>query len=392
MAITDRGALWLVILAATLALGSCSGQGSSRPKASTSTTGQQLDWKRIDSAATFRSIVGIDSSEPSPHLTTAGAKDGKPFVGYVVEGTLTEIPFRNEGARGGGLRAMTDDGSSFWVTDVTDPRSGEPARLWHGYSDPPDPNIISPTTEESALHTITGLQPAWLAPLSTSEDFGVIGVVREKDRWRVHGWLADGKLAQLDERPPLYLRSRPSSERLLTGMTQGSMLAAGDLTDGEPDSSRTPQVRTLDLNYGPERKSKWKSHPLNPVPDGLTDIATWEIGWQLAGHKDLAPVVYDFDEGDGEAIDMPSTRLDPDHPAVFVALNVGSSPILATQSVDAPTVWFKADGRWRDIPAPEGRLEAIEFTGEELYLLVDGSIWHTRAPAELRAVTSRTGD
>lgn len=324
---------------------------------------------------------------PPPHLTAVGVKDGKPLIGYVVDGELTEIPFRSEGARGGGLRAMTDDGANISVTDDTDPRAGEPARLWNGYSDPPDPNIISPMTEEEALRTTAGLQPVWLAPLSTSEDFGVIGVVRENDRWRVHGWLADVKLAQLDEGARLYLRGTPSSERLLTGMSEGLMIAAGEVTGGVLDTSRTPQVWTLEANYGPERKSTWMNVPLDPVPDGVTDIAAWESGWQLAGHKDLAPVVYDFDEGDGETLDVPSTRLDPDHPGVFIYLNVGAPPILATQSVDGSKVWFKADGRWRDIAAPEGRLQGVEFAGEELYLLIDGSIWHTQAPAELLATT-----
>lgn len=389
LSLIGRSGLRLLVIVTSLALGSCVSQGASPPKDVESTRGQHFDWKRIDSDGTFRSIEAINSADPPPHLTAAGVKDGKPLIGYIVEGTLTEIPFRNKGARGGGLRAMTNDGSNFWVTDVTDPRSGEPARLWHGYSDPPDPDLVSPTTEDKALRTATGLQPVWLTPLSTSEDFGVIGVVREKDRWRVHGWLMDFKMAQLDAGSRLNVRGTPSNERLLTGITQGSMLAAGDVTDGEPDSSRAPQVWTLDLNYGPERKSRWKNRPLDPVPDGLTDIATWEIGWQVAGHKDLAPVAYDFDDGDGEPIDMPSTRLDPDHPGVFIVLNVDAPPVLATQSVGGNKVWFKADGRWHDIAAPEGRLQAIEFAGEEFYVLVDGSIWHTQAPAELLAKQPR---
>ena len=385
MSIVGRRGLWLVIFATTVLLGSCSGQDSSPHKDGTSS--QQFDWNRIDGGGRFRSIEAINSMAPPPHLTAVGVKDGKPLIAYVVDGELTEIPFRSEGARDGGLRAMSDDGANISVTDDTDPRSGEPARLWNGYSDPPDPDIISPMTEEEPLRTATGLRPVWLTPLSTSEDFGVIGVVRDKDRWRVHGWLSDVTLAQLDEGAPLFLRGTPSNERLVTGITQGSMVAAGDLNSGGADSGGAPQVWNLDLNYGPERKSRWNQLPLNPAPDGLTDIASWEIGWQLVGHKDLAPVVYDFDDGDGETIDVPSTRLDPDHPGVFIYLNVGAPPILATQSVNGSKVWFNSDGRWRDIAAPEGRLQGVELAGEELYLLIDGSIWHRPAPAELLATT-----
>lgn len=385
LSIARRSRRWLLIIAITLALGSCSSEGSSSPKDVTSTTGQQLDWKRIDGDGTFRSIEGINSLEPPPHLTAVGVKGGKPLIGYVVDGELTEIPFRSDGARPDGLRAMTDDGMNISVTDDTDPRSGEPARLWNGSSDPPDPAIISPMTEEEALRTAAGLRPVWLAPLSTSEDFGVVGVVREQHRWRVHGWLVDMEWTQLDNRSPLYVRGTPSNERLLTGMTEASILAAGNLTDSESAAGSAPQVWALDMVSDAGQHGRWRNRPLDPIPDGLSDIDSWEVGWLLAGQTDLAPVVYDFDDGDGEPIDMPSTRLDPDHPAVFVALDVGSSPILATQSVDGPKVWFKADSRWRDIAAPQGRLQGIEFAGDELYVLVEGSIWHTKAPAELLA-------
>jgi len=231
MSIVGRRGPWLLIIATTLLLGSCSELASPPPEDATSN--QQMDWKRIGGGGAFRSIEAINSLAPPPHLTAAGVKDGKPFVGYVVGGELTEIPFRSEGASGDGIRAMTDDGANIAVTDDTDPRSGEPAHLWNGYSDPPDPDIISPFREMEALRTTAGLRPVWLAPLSTSEDFGVIGVVRANDRWRVHGWLVDVEWMHLDKRSPLYLRGTPSNERLLTGMTESSMLAAGDLTAGE---------------------------------------------------------------------------------------------------------------------------------------------------------------
>ncbi len=377
-----RIALRLAAAALVVVLGACSLLDSSSQDGA-STNDRQLGWKRVKSDGTFRSIEAINSSEPPPHLTAAGVDDGKPLIGYVVGGTLTKIPFRSKGARGGGLQAMTDDGSNYTATAVTDPESGKPARMWHGYSDPPDPNVISPTTEDKPLQTTSGLRPAWLAPQSTSEDFGVIGVVREEDRWRVHGWLADVDVTQQDAGPPLYMRTTPSSERLLAGMTEGSLLAAGDLTDDVSGTAHSPQAWTLDVVYGSPESSRWRRHPLDPVPDGLTDIATWELGWQLAGHKDLAPVVYDFDDNDGETVDVPSTRLDPDHPGVFLVLNVDAPPILATQSVDGSKVWFKDDGRWHHIAAPAGRLQGVELAGDELYLLIDGSIWHIEAPTEL---------
>lgn len=383
MSVARRGLSWLLAGAIAAALSSCAELRTAPPDGSRPTERQGAEWTRIETDGVFRSIEAINSEDPAPHLTAAGVRDGKPLVAYIVGGGMTEIPFRNGGARGGGLRAMTDDGQNYAVTDVTDPASGRPARMWHGYSDPPDPQVISPTEEDKPLSSTTGLRPLWLSPLSTSEDFGVIGVVRERDRWKVHGWLYDAEIAQLDVGAPLYLRDAPSSERLLTGITEGSLVAAGDLTDRVPGTGSEPQLWSLELNYGPERTSRWENMPLDPVPDGLTDISTWELGWQLAGHKDLAPVVYDYDDADGAPIAMPSTRLDPEHPGVFLVLELDAPPILATQSVDGPKVWFNADGRWRHIAAPEGRLQAIELAGYELYLLIDGSIWHMRAPDKL---------
>lgn len=376
-----RPGAWILSFTLALGLASCSSDVSAPPDGRRPER-QQVDWKRVHYEGTIRSIVGIGSIEPGPHLTAAGVRDGKPLVGYLADGKLTEIPFRNHHASAGGLRAMTDDGMNYAVSDVNDPRSGEPARMWVGTSAPPDPSVISPTTQFETLRSVSGRPAVWLDPLFTSEDFGVVGVVRENAGWQVHGWYIDAKVAQLDKGRPLYVRGTPSSARLLTGITESSLIAAGALTDAEPATKRTPQVWTLD-GYDPGERMQWSRHRLDPVPDRLTAISTWESGWLLAGERDLAPVVYDFDEGDGEAIDMPSTRLDPAHPGVFVALNVGSSPILGTQSVDGPRVWFKADGRWRALKAPAGRLQAVEFDGQELYLLVDGSIWHTEAPAEL---------
>jgi hypothetical protein len=116
---------------------------------------------------------------------------------------------------------------------------------------------------------------------------------------------------------------------------------------------------------------------MSSTPDEITDVAAWDLGWWVAGHRGLRPVVYDYDyPTDGARLPVPPTRLDPDHPAVYVAGIPAHSPmVLATQSADGPTVWVQQGKRWRRIPAPEGRLAAAHRVGDDVYVLIDGAVW-----------------
>jgi len=167
-----------------------------------------------------------------------------------------------------------------------------------------------------------------------------------------------------------YAANAAVTEAVGAENTVPASLVAGSLQDGELDGE-ADVLRTAE---------RWD---LASQPDGLTDLASWDLGWWVAGHKDLRPVVYDFDASDGANMAVPDTWLDPRHPAVYVARAPILAPmVLATQSRDGPTVWLRGKRRsWTRIPAPPGRLTAAEQNGDGIYVLVDGVLWYRPLPA-----------
>jgi hypothetical protein len=131
---------------------------------------------------------------------------------------------------------------------------------------------------------------------------------------------------------------------------------------------------------------RWQHHPTATVPDGLTDVASWDLGWWVAGHRDGRPVVYDFDSGGGAALPVPDTRLDPEHPLTVVAgIPVGGRPlVLATQTVDGPVVWVGEDTDRTRIPGTDGRLSAAQRVVDDVYVVVDGQLWVRTLPEAAR--------
>jgi hypothetical protein len=78
---------------------------------------------------------------------------------------------------------------------------------------------------------------------------------------------------------------------------------------------------------------------------------------------------------------MPDTRLDPDHPVVYVAgIPIGRSMVLATQSADGPTVWIQKGRAWLRIPAPVGKLLAASTSDDGVYVLIEGTLWFRSLP------------
>ncbi len=49
--------------------------------------------------------------------------------------------------------------------------------------------------------------------------------------------------------------------------------------------------------------------------------------------------------------------------------------VLATQSLDGPTLWVSRGRDWQRIAAPPGRLAAASVVGDGVYLLIEGSVW-----------------
>ena len=185
----------------------------------------------------------------------------------------------------------------------------------------------------------------------------------------------------MDRGHPLFVSAKPSSRSVLTGSTQSGAIVAGAISDQPNRPRASPQVWTIEDIGGAPTDGRWTRRPLAPTPDGLTDVASWEVGWWVAGHRNLRPVVYDFDSPTRGTIPMPDTRLDPDHPVVYVAgIPIGRSMVLATQSADGPTVWMHKGRDWLRIPAPAGKLSAASRNVDGLYLLIDGALWFRSLP------------
>jgi hypothetical protein len=88
----------------------------------------------------------------------------------------------------------------------------------------------------------------------------------------------------------------------------------------------------------------------------------------------------DYEKG-GASMPVPNTRLDPGHPVVYIAaIPIASPMVLATQSVDGPTVWAKRGRDWQRIAAPSGKLAAAQTARDGVYVLIDGALWFRGVP------------
>jgi hypothetical protein len=172
---------------------------------------------------------------------------------------------------------------------------------------------------------------------------------------------------------------------LLTATTEVQVVVAGTVSDRPRADGTAPEIWSL-YDTPEDSGGRWQRHPTATVPDGLTDVASWDLGWWVAGHRDGRPVVYDFDAASGAALPVPDTRLDPEHPLTLVAgIPVGERPlVLATQSVDGPAVWVDEGVGWSRTAVPPGRLSAAQRVEDSVYVVVDGALWFRALRAAAR--------
>ena len=332
----------------------------------------EAGWTRVDVGGTVRDVFGLDSGDPPPHLHAVGDDDGEPLLVDVTDGRARRLPDPAQGEGwtppDGGYQSVVGNGDLIALTGRAEPGV---LLLHHEW-------IASPPERLRDPH---GREASWLSPLLDGEEgLRVVGAVRVGDTWELHGWQAvgDDEWLALDHGRQLRLLAEPGAGTVLTGTTETTVVVAGQIAD---DSGR-PGVWSLS-DLPEESGGRWQHRPTETVPDGFTDIAYWDLGWWVAGHREGRPVVYDFDDpGGGVALPVPDTRLDPDHPLVLVAgVPVGRPLVLAAQSEDGPAVWVHEDGGWSRTRAPSGRLSAAQRVGDGVYVVVDGALWYRSLPA-----------
>jgi hypothetical protein len=194
-------------------------------------------------------------------------------------------------------RVRTDPG----VTEEHDVSSGKPATMWFGAF---NGGYFSPEAAQwEQIWDARGARPAWLSPLMDGEEnLRAVGAVRRNDRWELHAWQADEKWFALDRGSQLYVHGKPSAVSILTSSTEASVFVAGDISERSDGSGGTPQVWGIADEEGFDG-GRWTRLSLASRPDALTDIAQWDLGLWVAGHRHLRPVIYDHDDGEeGEVL------------------------------------------------------------------------------------------
>lgn len=336
-------------------------------------------WSPVHLDAEVRSIDGLGSA----YLLAAGADEGRPLLLRVTDGTAehlhTDMVDRYDGM---GLRGITGDGLNIAATGANPATAGRPATLWLG-------------DEYGEFWTGVpkdrqGRAPVWLEPsFDGEEDFRGVGVVRVGPEWRVHAWEAVDDWIAIDAGPQLYSREAPTADSLLVAETETSLVVAGDLADTPAASPGPPELWTIFSSYAYESDARWERVELSPVPDAITDLASWDIGFWVAGHDDLHPVLFDFDDTAGRPMDAPAVALDPRHPEVHLAsVPWDGRVVLALQTREGPSVFHRDAGRWTEVTAPEGRLEDAAVVDDLVYLLVDGRLWYRPLPVPKPAPTA----
>jgi hypothetical protein len=234
------------------------------------------------------------------------------------------------------------------------------------------PSDITPWRQ---LWDTPGVIPGWLSPVTDDEGaLRAVGAVLAEGRWELHEWEATGddKWFPLDRGHQLYVHAKPSSRSVLASSIETAVLVAGAVSDQPVGSGASPQAWWVDAAQGFDR-GRWTQLSMESTPDALTDVAQWALGRWVAGHRQLRPVVYDFDDLSGDEMPVPDTELDPDRPGVFVAgIPDKDSMVLATQSVDGPTLWVRRPGPGfgsRHRPAPS----AVQTVEGGVYLLINGA-------------------
>ena len=350
---------------------------SQQPATAASATSRAAGWHRVDVDGSVRVIT-------DGHCWTdtfaAGVRDGQALLLKITSGAAREVRGAFPSAHHNGLGGVVFNGDDVFVTEELDPARAKPATMWHGayYQ-----GYFSPErTPWEQIWDARGVMPGWLSPLMDGEEnLRAVGAVRAKDRWELHAWQASDGWFSLDRGHQLYVHAKPSPQSVLTASTETGVVVAGAISDRPDASDPSPQVWTIEDEQGFE-DGRWKRSLMASTPDALTDIAQWDLGWWVAGYHQLRPVIYDFNDGGGASMPVPETHLDPARPGVYIAgIPIGQPMVLATQSVDGPTVWVRKGKTWLRIPAPAGTLSAAQTVKDGVYVLIDGTLWFRAAPS-----------
>lgn len=362
-----------VMCGVLLAVGSCSSGDPLTPAGPSTGAAPVSPFHQVEIPGTVRDIAWGWDLEGGQRLLVAGVDDYGSLLMEVLDGEArywgVDVSLPND--LGNGLASVESDGENTMVTELVDPDSTEAATWWLGF---PYGEFASATpTDED------GRSPVWFEATFDGE-MGLrgVGLVRAGDELQVRGWIGVNRWRALDNGPQLAVPTFDPFSPVQIGSTETSLVVAGDLT-ARGSEVVGPQIWELyDRRSG--GRGTWQLQEPESAPDGLTDVADWEIGYWVAGYRDDRPVVYDFDweldKTPGRELPVPDTELDPEHPVTLIARAPVTSPmVLATQSQAGPTLWVDGRSGWREIPGPPGRLTDAEVVGRQAYLLVSGNVW-----------------
>jgi hypothetical protein len=349
------------------------------------------EWTRLPIRGDVRSIEDGLYTAASPgqmraRVLAAGVTpQGKPLLLDVIGERTHRIHVNVPNSSGLGLAEGVSDGETAAVREYIDVDRMKPVTVWFG--DTYGTFSVRAPVDESGDPTV------WLSPLlDGEEDARAVGLVQDGARLYVRAWQAFRSWKRMDAPNQLVVPELTSNAPLLTGSTETSVVVAGAI--GKP--GKTAKLSIWQLGDGRavngNGRGRWHQMSIVESADDFSDVASWEIGFWVAGNEGDQPVVYDFDSANGSTLAVPSTRLDPSRPVTYIAQEpIGHTPlILATQSVEGPTVWVENHGSWTRIPGPEGTLSDAQVVGNQLYLVVNGDLWHRTLVAKAEPSNSVT--
>jgi hypothetical protein len=229
-----------------------------------------------------------------------------------------------------------------------------------------------------------GRSPTWLSvEFDDEEALHATGLVPGRspaEAWRLEAWTDTGRWRPLSATPTVY--AAPGTVPVADATMNGVVVVAGRLAAERPTPGTRPP---LALWSGPNvyaRSKRWARLPLRPLPDSITDLRCEDPACWVAGVRDGRAVVLDEVQLRGRRVPTPSVNVPTDSKVLIASAAAPRGLILAVETRRGNEVWIRDPSRneresdWRRLAAPEGEIEAARSFRGDIYLLVNGKLWH----------------